>query len=154
MGRLGDPPPRPESLISNIYRGKAVALGKARTSCFVATTRPADARAFYEGTLGLRFRADDEFAQLFDMPDGVTLRIQKVRELTAQPFTVLGWEVTQIRSVVRELRAKGVVFVEVPGLGQDADSIWTAPDGTLVAWFRDPDKNIVSLSEHRSLSPP
>jgi len=122
-------------------------LHLGETVSFVATTEPKRARDFYEGTLGLRFVADDGFALLFEMPDGVGLRIQKVRKLPPQEFTVLGWDVDEIQPAVRTLKERGAEFLRIPGLGQDEDAIWTAPGGTQVAWFKDPDGNILSLAQ-------
>ena len=38
-------------------------------------------------------------------------------------------------------------FTRYPGMEQDADDAWTAPDGTRVAWFTDPDGSVLSLHE-------
>lgn len=113
---------------------------------FTATTSPDASRAFYEQTLGLTFVEDSPFALVFDV-DGIQLRIQKVEQLTPAPFTALGFQVGDIRGRVRELAGKGVSFEQFKFLGQDDDGIWTTPDGAQIAWFRDPDGNLVSLSQ-------
>ena len=46
---------------------------------------------------------------------------------------------------MRILKSRGVKFERYTGLNQDADGIWQAPEGALVAWFKDPDGNILSL---------
>jgi hypothetical protein len=46
------------------------------------------------------------------------------------------------------LGAKGVVFARYPFLVQDSKGVWTAPDGTKVAWFHDPDLNLLSVVQH------
>jgi catechol 2,3-dioxygenase-like lactoylglutathione lyase family enzyme len=114
---------------------------------FLATTNPARARAFYEDTLGLALVADDEFALVFDLR-GTRLRVTRVDRLEPQPFTVLGWHVQDAEASVRMLIARGVTFERYPSLEQDALGIWTAPSGTRVAWFKDPDGNVLSVSEH------
>jgi len=76
------------------------------------------------------------------------LRIAKVKEFTPAPFTVLGWEVEHIEEAAAELHKNGVTFERFPGLTQDALGIWSAPGGAKVAWFKDPDGNILSLSQH------
>jgi catechol 2,3-dioxygenase-like lactoylglutathione lyase family enzyme len=113
---------------------------------FVATKDAAKARAFYQGTLGLRLVSDDAFALVFDA-HGTMLRIAKVRELIPAPFTVLGWKVPGIRNASAELMKKGVEFQRYPGLEQDESGVWNSPGGAKVAWFKDPDGNTLSLTQ-------
>lgn len=112
---------------------------------FIATADGERARAFYEGVLGLEFVSDDMFA-LVMRGHGATLRIPKVEEVVVAPYTVLGWEVPDIRAAVAQLAAKGVRFERVPGLEQDTSGVWTAPGGAKVAWFKDSDGHTLSLS--------
>jgi catechol 2,3-dioxygenase-like lactoylglutathione lyase family enzyme len=114
---------------------------------FVATKQPKKAKAFYREKLGLKFVSDDGFALVFDI-DGTMLRIATVQDFTPFPFTVLGWEVKAIAKSVSVLAAKGVKFERFPGLPQDEMGVWSAPGGAKVAWFKDPDGNILSLSQH------
>jgi catechol 2,3-dioxygenase-like lactoylglutathione lyase family enzyme len=116
---------------------------------FVNTTKPEEARAFYGGVLGFRLISDDEFALAFDA-NGTTIRVGKARSFTPAQGTVLGWEVTAIQDAVRELGAQGVKFEQfnLPFLKQDDLGVWTAPDGDQVAWFKDPDGNVLSVSQH------
>jgi catechol 2,3-dioxygenase-like lactoylglutathione lyase family enzyme len=113
---------------------------------FLATTNAARARAFYEGVLGLSFVSEDDFAVVYDAL-GIDLRLQKVRELTPQPHTALGWSVAGIDQVVRDIAARGGRFERFPPLEQDAAGIWKSPSGARVAWLRDPDGNLLSLTE-------
>jgi catechol 2,3-dioxygenase-like lactoylglutathione lyase family enzyme len=115
---------------------------------FVATRDPARAKEFYEQTLGLRMVADElPFALVFDL-HGVMLRVAVVHELTAAPYTVLGWQVPDAVAAAQELRGAGVVFQRYPGLKQDELGVWTSPSGARVAWFKDPDGNTLSISQH------
>ena len=120
-------------------------LVSARVQTFVPTTDATRARAFYEGTLGLHFVADDSFALVFEL-EGAQLRIQKVREFTPHPFTSLGWMVPDIEVTVRELGGRGVVFERYSFVPQDDLGIWTTP-GARVAWFKDPDGNLLSVAQ-------
>ncbi len=113
---------------------------------FAATTNSKRARKFYEETLELKFVADDPFALVF-RSGRVQLRIQKVRRKPKINYTVLGWAVKDIRRTVKRLKKSGAEFMRFDGLGQDADNIWRAPSGARVAWFQDPDKNTLSLTE-------
>jgi catechol 2,3-dioxygenase-like lactoylglutathione lyase family enzyme len=102
---------------------------------------------FYRDTLGLNFLRDDGFALVFDM-GGVMLRIGRVPEFTPAQHTVLGWESADIAVTVDELAAKGVAFNRYPNMGQDERGICTFPNGDKVAWFKDPDGNVLSISQH------
>lgn len=119
-------------------------LAAARLTAFAATTQPDRARAFYRETLGLRLISEDDFALLFDA-NGTDLRIQKVRELQPAGYTALGWQVPDVRATVIGLRDLGVMFERYPYFEQDADGIWDAPGGARVAWFKDPDGNLLSV---------
>ena len=45
------------------------------------------------------------------------------------------------------LRQRGVDPLIFDGMGQDDDAVWTAPGGALVAWFTDPDGNVLSFTQ-------
>jgi catechol 2,3-dioxygenase-like lactoylglutathione lyase family enzyme len=122
-------------------------LGSVDIVAFVPTKDTEKARAFYEGVLGLRFVKDDGFAMVLDA-NGIMIRVAKVPDFKPAPFTILGWQVVEIERVVRELQGKGVHFEIFGFFKQDELGIWTAPTGDKVAWFKDPDGNILSVSEH------
>ena len=122
-------------------------LHDAKTGAFIAVTDRARAKAFYGGTLGLKLVHEDDFALVFDS-FGTTLRVSPVRELKPQPFTVLGWEVPDIRQAVQALAGSGIEFVRVPGLPQDQLGIWSPAAGIFIAWFKDPDGNMLSIAQH------
>jgi catechol 2,3-dioxygenase-like lactoylglutathione lyase family enzyme len=122
-------------------------LGSNNIIAFVPITDGAKAREFYEGKLGLRFVKDDGFAVVFEA-NGIRLRAVKMKEVKPLHFTVLGWEVKPIENVVRSLSDHGVHFETFGFFKQDELGIWTAPSGDKVAWFKDPDGNILSVSEH------
>ncbi|MDR3470354.1 MAG: VOC family protein [Devosia sp.] len=114
---------------------------------FLATANPGEAIMFYRDRLGLRLVADTEFALEFEAGDQPTpLRVQKVPAVAPAPYTVLGWRVGNIEEEVDALAKRGIGFSRFEGLAQDARGIWTAPDGTRVAWFKDPDGNLLSLT--------
>lgn len=103
---------------------------------FVATAIPEKARHFYGAVLGLPLVEDTPSALVFNA-NGTTLRVQKVQLAVPPPYTVLGWSVHDVRATARSLAAAGVEFERFVGLVQDAQGIWVAPNGALVAWFRD-----------------
>lgn len=123
-------------------------LGSTNIVAFVPTTDPANARAFYEGVLGLRFIKDDGFAQVLDA-HGIRVRVARVQpDFKPAQFAILGWEVPNIEEMVRGLGKRGVHFEVFGFFKQDELGIWTAPTGDKVAWFKDPDGNILSVSQH------
>jgi catechol 2,3-dioxygenase-like lactoylglutathione lyase family enzyme len=122
-------------------------LSSTNIVAFVPTKDSGKAREFYEGVLGLRFVKDDGFAMVLDA-NGIMIRVAKMKDFTPAQFTILGWQVSRIEGVVRDLQNKGVRFEIFGFFKQDDLGIWTAPTGDKVAWFKDPDGNILSVSEH------
>ena len=113
---------------------------------FIGTAKPAEAKYFYEKTLGLRLEEETPFALVFTSGD-TTVRVQKVETVVTLPYTALGWEVTDIATAVQHLTSRGVKFQRFEGLPQNELGIWLTPDGAQVAWFHDADGNTLSLTE-------
>jgi catechol 2,3-dioxygenase-like lactoylglutathione lyase family enzyme len=123
-----------------------ITLSKSDLISFAATSNAAKARKFYEETLGLTYVSGDQFALVFEA-NGTMLRIQKVDQVNPQGYTVLGWKVADIHNEVHALTERGVQFARYEGMDQSEDGIWTAPSKAKIAWFTDPDGNILSLTE-------
>ena len=121
-------------------------MHNAKLMAFVSTSQAEKAKDFYINLLGLKLVTQEPMALVFDA-DGTMLRLSIVENFTPQPFTVLGWQVADMQAALRELAAKGVKFEQYDFPGQDADGVWRAADGTQVAWFKDPDGNLLSLTE-------
>ena len=113
---------------------------------FVRISDPERSRRFYEQTLGLAFDYENPYVMVFRSGNSQIIA-QIVKEFAPVPATVLGWEVKDIENVVTALRKSGVVFEKYEGMDQDELGIWKSPAGK-VAWFKDPDGNILSVSEH------
>jgi catechol 2,3-dioxygenase-like lactoylglutathione lyase family enzyme len=116
---------------------------------FVTIFNVERAKSFYRDTLGLRLVSEESpFAVVFDA-HGTMLRLA-ISPQAVKPGqgTVLGWQVSDIEAVVRELAGRGVVFEHYAFLKPDELGIWTAPTGAKIAWFKDPDGNVLSVSEH------
>src|SRR5664279_4124681 len=115
---------------------------------FVPITDAARAKSFYAEKLGLKFVSEDSFAVAFDA-NGIMLRLTMVQKFAPQAFTILGWQVSDIVATVGRLQAAGVNFESYGDfLQQDELGIWNAPGDTRVAWFKDPDGNTLSVSQH------
>ena len=124
-------------------------LSSQKLISFLATANSSVSRNFYCERLGFTLIYEDDFALVLDA-FGTELRIQKLREVSAQPFTVLGWSVKSIRDVVISLTDAGVIFEQFEGMRQDSLSVWQSPSGAQIAWFKDPDENILSLTQQAS----
>ena len=113
---------------------------------FVPITDTARARSFYVDRLGLELISEDQFATVV-RTGGNDIRLTHMASFTAAPYTICGWKVSDARAAVAQLGAAGVVFERYPFV-EDPSGIWTAPGGALIAWFKDPDGNVLSISQH------
>jgi catechol 2,3-dioxygenase-like lactoylglutathione lyase family enzyme len=115
---------------------------------FLRTGNPENAKAFYGGVLGFREISDDAFAIVFDA-NGTTIRVSKLPDFTPVQGTVLGWNVPDIYAAIKELGPRGVKFEQfnLSFMKQDELGVWMPPGGGAVAWFKDPDGNVLSISQ-------
>jgi len=124
-------------------------LDQYKLIAFLAVRNADTARAFYRDRLGLRMLSEDRFALVFDV-NGTMLRVVPVGEIPSVRWTVLGWEVPDIAAAARQLEAGGVTLERYDWLKPEEKEtgIWNAPGGDKVAWFKDPDGNTLSISQH------
>jgi catechol 2,3-dioxygenase-like lactoylglutathione lyase family enzyme len=123
-------------------------LAASKLIGFVPTKDSKRSREFYEGKLGFQFVSDDQFALVMQAGESM-IRIGKAANFTPAQYTVMGWEVTEIEAMVKWLNGRGVVFEKYPFVQDRELGIWTTPNGDKVAWFKDPDGNVLSLSQHQ-----
>jgi catechol 2,3-dioxygenase-like lactoylglutathione lyase family enzyme len=115
---------------------------------FIATSDPERAKEFYGRKLALPLIEEQmPFALVYDA-HGTMLRVTIVKEVHPAGYTVLGWKVPDIVAAANGLSAAGIKFERYPGMQQDELGIWTSPAGSKVAWFKDPDANTLSISQH------
>ena len=124
-------------------------LANQTLRAFIPTVKRLEAKTFYQDILGLSLISEDEYALEFNS-NGVLLRVTTVPDLVPHQFTSLGWNVSDIVSIIRELNKKGVFCERYNYFEQDDLGVWKAPSGTKVAWFKDPDGNVLSLTEPMS----
>lgn len=123
-------------------------LAKYSLVAFATIVDVERAKGFYRDVLGLTLVSEEPpFALVFDA-NGTMVRLGMAKKLPETHGTVLGWQVPEIEVAIGELSESGVRFERFDGLTQDNKGIWTSPTGAKVAWFRDPDGNILSISEH------
>jgi catechol 2,3-dioxygenase-like lactoylglutathione lyase family enzyme len=135
MAAPADPPP---AAVGPVAAAPVIA--------FVATTDLDRAHAFYGDVLGLERTEASPFANAYDC-QGASLRVTRVEHVEVAPYTVLGWSVGDIGAAISALAARGTAVRRFDGVGQDAEGVWTAPGGARIAWFNDPDGNLLSLTE-------
>jgi catechol 2,3-dioxygenase-like lactoylglutathione lyase family enzyme len=126
-------------------------LGNYNIIGFISIVDVSRARDFYRNTLGLRLVMEEPpFALVFDA-NGIMLRLGMAKELLPAHGTVLGWQVPEITAIVENLGRFGVRFERYEGMDQDELGIWSSPSGAKVAWFKDPDGNVLSVTEFPEL---
>jgi predicted enzyme related to lactoylglutathione lyase len=125
----------------------ASALSTAEMISFLPTTDGARCRDFYEGKLKLKVLSDDAHFLIMETDARRRIRVQKLPQFTPQKFTILGWDVRDIETTITDLASSGVQCERFPGVPQNERGIMDFPDGTRVAWFKDPDGNILSVAQ-------
>jgi len=121
-------------------------LNAQKIVTFVTASDASKARSFYESALGLRVISDDHLTLVLDA-NGTMLRVTNVQSFKPQEFTILGWDVKDIDEAVSELNQRGIRFENYGMSGQDERGVWNSPSGARVAWFKDPDGNVLSLTQ-------
>src|ERR1700758_3563848 len=121
-------------------------LNTQKVVAFVPAAAPIKARSFYEGVIGLRLISEDRFALVLDA-NGTMLRVTNVENFKPQQFMIWGWDVTDIDESVSDLNQNGIHFENYGMAGQDERGIWKSSSGARVAWFKDPDGNVLSLTQ-------
>jgi catechol 2,3-dioxygenase-like lactoylglutathione lyase family enzyme len=104
------------------------------------------AKSFYEQTLGLKaVHADDDEVAVFQ--SGSTLiNVYRSKFAGTNQATAMTWDVGgDVDSIAKSLKERGVEFehYDIPGLAREGD-VYSAGE-MRVAWFKDPDGNILSI---------
>lgn len=123
-------------------------LDSGRMVGFVATQDYDRAIEFYENKLGFQFVSLDQYALVMNTGKNM-IRISKIKDFTPAQYTVLGWEVENIEAIVTSMKERGIAFGDYPFIQDRELLIWTTPNGDKVAWFNDPDGNVLSVSQHK-----
>jgi catechol 2,3-dioxygenase-like lactoylglutathione lyase family enzyme len=142
---MGWPSPAVDSPIMARRNSRPKVFNAASVIGFIPTKDFRRAKAFYAGKLGLRLVVEDDFALVFEV-GGTNIRVAQVGDFKAAAFTILGWRVADMKKSVAALRKRRIAFERYSGMKQDRAGIWISPGGAQVAWFKDPDGNVLSLS--------
>jgi len=107
------------------------------------------AREFYGQTLGLEVSETPEGLQLKIAGGGMVFIYPKPNH-TPATFTVLNFPVDDIETAVEELAKRGVRFESYEGeIKTDEKGIHRVKEGPMIAWFKDPAGNILSVLQER-----
>jgi len=134
------------SIENDMKHASPSVLHPAEMVGFLVTNDAARCRAFFVDRLGFRALSEDAQALVLEA-DGRMLRVQKGSTHEPRPYTVLGWNVSDIEAAVTRLEKAGVRCERFGFPGQDERGIMTFPDTTRVAWFKDPDGNVLSVAQ-------
>jgi catechol 2,3-dioxygenase-like lactoylglutathione lyase family enzyme len=121
-------------------------LTDAKVVATVATDDIATARRFYSDRLGLpELMAQDELLGYL-LPDGSALQVYLRPGHRPPENTAAAFAVADVDAEVADLRGRGITFedYDLPGI-KTVDGVATAPDGTRLAWFKDPAGNILGI---------
>jgi catechol 2,3-dioxygenase-like lactoylglutathione lyase family enzyme len=121
-------------------------LGESKAFSTFAVPDVEAARAFYEGTLGLRVR-EEMGGLVLDLAGGTTVFVYPKPDHEPAVFTILNFPVDDVEGTVDRLAAAGVVFEQYPELGTNEKGIARIEQGPAIAWFKDPAGNILSVLE-------
>ena len=124
-------------------------LSTAKLQTIILTSRMKDASAYYKDVLGLTLKSGSDGALLFDVGGG-DLRVSPVPTTSPSEHTVAGFAVDDLDRVMECLREKGIAFEHFAGFPHDETGAVNTPDGSKVAWFRDPDGNLLSVVQYRA----
>lgn len=122
-------------------------LAHAKLQTIIWTSRIEEAEAFYRDVLRLPLRETSHGALVFDVGGG-DLRVSPVPETTPSEHTVAGFAVTDVDAIVQQLNSRGVAFERFAGFPHQQNGVLVTPDGARVAWFRDPDGNLLSIVQY------
>ena len=122
-------------------------LASARLKTILCTTRLSEARRFYGEILGLALKGTSDGALVFDV-GGADLLVAPVPSAEPSAHTVVGFAVADLRAAMAMLSVRGIIWERFAMLPHDANGVVRSPNGAQVAWFRDPDRNILSLVEY------
>jgi catechol 2,3-dioxygenase-like lactoylglutathione lyase family enzyme len=122
-------------------------LASARLQTIVLTSRLAEAERFYSNVLGLPLKGQSDGALVYAVGGG-DLRVSPVPSTEPSAHTVVGFAVSDLAAVMSALGARGIRWERFPGIPHDAAGVLITPDRAKVAWFRDPDGNLLSIVQY------
>jgi catechol 2,3-dioxygenase-like lactoylglutathione lyase family enzyme len=124
-------------------------LGDYKIGAAVPVSDPAKAKEFYEGVLGLSGGQEQgDGGTTYPGADGTEIHPYPSPDNAGKSgATVAFWTVDDVDKVVDDLTSKGVTFeqYDMDPIKTNEKGIAELPDGNKVAWFKDPDGNILAV---------
>ncbi len=108
------------------------------------------ARKFYEETLGLKVVHEDATPGVaFSAGNGTVIYLYQAKTGKVD-HTEAAFSVRDVEAEVRELKAKGVKFIDLdaPSMGLKTVNGIATRNGFKGAWFKDSEGNVIALSQH------
>jgi catechol 2,3-dioxygenase-like lactoylglutathione lyase family enzyme len=123
-------------------------LGDSRVGAAVAVSDMGRAREFYEGKLGLTVHQDQgDGGRTYTCGEGSTLHVYPSAHAGRSGATLAAWTVDDVGATVDELSANGVTFEQYGDpIGTNEKGI-AVLGGQSIAWFKDPDGNILAIED-------
>ena len=123
-------------------------LSNSKLQSIILTSNPTQAEEFYKNVLGLKLISKLDGATIFGVGGG-DLRVSQVTSTSPTEHTILGFSVTNVVNIIDQMTNKGILFERFDKFSQEENGVLTTPAGTRVAWFRDPDGNLLSVVQYR-----
>lgn len=130
-----------------ILSQNSIMLQEPKITALLPTTNPEQSKEFFKNTLGLKLVSEDPYGIEFEGL-GSNLRISVVPKFTPHQFAVLGFKIEEINFQVKALTDNGVKFEKYKALNQNELGVWISPGKAKIAWFKDPDGNLLSLTQY------
>ena len=126
-----------------------ISLKNYRCGAAAAVTDMQRAREFYEGVLGLVPHSDTGDNIGYPCNGDTQINVYLSPNAGTAKFTIAGFEVDDIETVVEQLTKQGVAFEQYdePPVVTDPQGIAHFEHDAKVAYFKDPDGNILSLAQ-------
>lgn len=123
-------------------------LGEGTVTATIAVKDIAAGKAFYGETIGLQQENENPGGVTFACGAGSKLFVYQSAYAGTNQATCAAWKVADVEATVNELKSKGIAFEQYDELGpdmtRDGDIHMMGPEK--IAWFKDPDGNILSVS--------
>jgi predicted enzyme related to lactoylglutathione lyase len=122
-------------------------LGDKDAAANIAVKNLETAKKFYEDTLGLTQTGAEGQEVIVFKSGNSTVNVYRSQYAGTNQATAVTWMVGEdIKGVVQQLKAKGIIFehYDMPGVTREGD-VHIAGD-MKVAWFKDPDGNILNIA--------
>ncbi len=122
-------------------------LGDKDAAANIAVKNLERARKFYEDTLGLTHIGSEGQEVIIFKSGNTLINVYQSQYAGTNKATAVTWVVGQdVEDFVQQLKAKGIAFehYDMPGVTQNGDV--HVADDMKVAWFKDPDGNILNIA--------